>query len=141
MRNPLSKQMFTLNDIRSIVHHPIGKKLAALELEQKSLSQGVRPKTIEEIEKMAAILLADQSEDQMASRHVVEGFLAYTATLPVMEQKALDGLRVPAKDSHTGQGYDTTIGEAVRDANGNRVCFHKTGDFLKQAASHLRQKR
>jgi hypothetical protein len=140
MRNPLSRQMFSVNDIRAIVQHPLGKRLAALEMEQKSLSQGVRPKTIDEIEKMATVLLADMSEDQMESRHVVDAFLAYTATLPASEQKALDDLRVPAKDSHTGQGFDTSVGEAVRDASGNRVCFHKTGDFLKQAASHLRKK-
>jgi len=140
MRNPLSRQMFTPNDIRAIVKHPLGKHLAALEMEQKSLSQGVRPMTIDEIDKMATVLLADMSEDQMESRHVVDGFLAYIATLPLSEQKVLDDLRVPAKDSHTGQGFDTSIGEAVRDASGNRVCFHKTGDFLKQAASHLRKK-
>jgi hypothetical protein len=29
------------------------------------------------------------------------------------EQKALDGLRVPAKDSHNGQAIDSSIGEAV----------------------------
>lgn len=61
--------------------------------------------------------------------------------VPEIEQKALDGLRCPAKDSHTGQSYDFSIGEAVRDAKGNRVCFHKTGDFIKQAAAHLRQNR
>jgi hypothetical protein len=61
--------------------------------------------------------------------------------VPENEQKVLDGLRCPAKDSHTGQSYDFTIGEAVRDAKGNRVCFHKTGDFIKQAAVHLRQNR
>lgn len=141
MRNPLSFQMFTTNDIRAIVQHPLGKRLAALEMEQKNLSQGFRKKTIDEIEKMATVLLADNSEDQMESRHVVDAFLAYIATLPASEQRALDELRVPAKDSHTGQGYDTTIGESVRDAQGNRVCVHKTGDFLKQAASHLRKKR
>lgn len=141
MRNPLSFQMFTTNDIRAIIQHPLGKRLAALEMEQKNLSQGFRQKTIDEIDKMATVLLADNSEDQMESRHVVDAFLAYIATLPASEQRALDELRVPAKDSHTGQGYDTTIGESVRDAQGNRVCVHKTGDFLKQAASHLRKKR
>jgi len=25
----------------------------------------------------------------------------------------------------------------VRDAKGNRVCFHKTGDFIGQAAKYL----
>jgi hypothetical protein len=59
--------------------------------------------------------------------------------VPGLEQKAIDGLKCPAKDSHTGQAYDVIIGEAVRDAKGNRVCFHKTGDFIQQAAAHLRQ--
>jgi hypothetical protein len=63
----------------------------------------------------------------------------YRILVPEIEQKALDGLKCPAKDSHTGQSYDFSIGEAVRDAKGNRVCFHKTGDFIKQAAAHLRQ--
>jgi hypothetical protein len=139
MRNPLSRQMFTTNDIRAIVQHPLGKRLAALQVEQEKLSQGVRPQTIEEMEKMATVLLADMSSDQMESRQVVDAFMAYVATLPDMEQEALDGLRVPAKDSHTGQGYDTSIGEAVRDAKANKVCFHKTGDFVRQAANHLRK--
>jgi hypothetical protein len=141
MRNPLSGQMFTTNDIRMIVQHPFGKRLAALQIEQSKLSQGVRPKTIEELEKMSTILLDDMSADQMESRHVVDKFMAYVATLPEPEQKALDGLRVPAKDSHTGQAFDTSIGEAVRDAQRNVLCFHKCGDLLKQAARHLRSKR
>jgi hypothetical protein len=141
MRNPLSRQMFTTKDIRTIVQHPLGKRLGALQIEQSKLSRGVRPKTIEELEKMAAVLLADMSADQMESRHVVDAFMAYVATLPDSEQKALDGLRVPAKDSHTGQAFDTSIGEAVRDAQANRVCFHKTGDLLKQGARYLRSKR
>jgi hypothetical protein len=40
MRNPLSHQMFTTNDIRAIVQHPLGKHLAALEVEQKKLKLG-----------------------------------------------------------------------------------------------------
>lgn len=88
---------------------------------------------------MSAVLLADMSLDQMESRHVVDGFLGYVATLPESEQQALDRLRVPAKDSHTGQAFDTSIGEAVRDAKANRVCIHKTGDFLQQAARYLKR--
>lgn len=57
--------------------------------------------------------------------------------MPESEQKAINGLKCPAKDSHTGQAYDFTIGEAVQDAKGNKVCFHKTGDFIKQAAEYL----
>jgi Glycogen recognition site of AMP-activated protein kinase len=139
MRNPLSRQMFTTEDIRMILQHPLGKGLAALGVEQGKLSKGVRPKTIEELEKMSVVLLADMSENQMESRHALDHFLGYVATLPESEQKALDKLRVPAKDSHTGQAFDTTIGEAVRDAKANVVCIHKIGDFLQQAARHLKR--
>jgi hypothetical protein len=141
MRNPLSRQMFTTDDIRMILQHPLGKDLAALGVEQGKLSKGVRPKTIEELEKMSVILLEDMSEDQMASRHVLDHFLGYVATLPESEQNALNKLRVPAKDSHTRQAFDTTIGQAVRDAKANVVCIHKIGDFLQQAARHLKKSR
>jgi hypothetical protein len=139
MRNPLSRQLFTPGDVKAIIQHPIGKPLAALQLAQSELSKGVRPNTIDQLTNMSAILLGDDSADQMASRHIIDEFLAYVATLPEAEQKALDRLRVPAKDSHTGQPFDSTIGEAVRDAQGNRVCIHKIGDFLGQAVKHLRQ--
>ncbi|ORY15474.1 hypothetical protein BCR34DRAFT_477973 [Clohesyomyces aquaticus] len=138
MRNPLSRQMFTPKDIRGIVSHPEGKRLAALQVEQHEMSKGVRPDTIDHLDKLGKILLEDQSSDQLASRHAIDEFMAYCATLPEAEQKCLNGLKCPAKDSHTGQSYDFTIGEAVRDAKGNRVCFHKTGDFIQQAARHLR---
>jgi hypothetical protein len=157
MRNPLSRQMFTPKDIRGILVHPQGKSLAALQVQQHEMSKGVRPDTIEHLEKLAKVLLEDQSSDQLTSRHAIDEFLAYIATrrsissssliplliaaVPELEQKAIDGLRCPAKDSHTGNPYDFSIGEAVRDAKGNRVCFHKTGDFINQAASHLRQNR
>jgi hypothetical protein len=140
IRNPLSRQLFTPVDVKAIVSHRLGKPLAALQLAQSELSKGVRPKTIEHLANMSSILLSDNSADQMASRHVIDEFLAYVATLPEAEQNALDGLRVPARDSHTGQAFDSSIGEAVRDAQGNRVCIHKIGDFLGQAAKHLRQK-
>jgi hypothetical protein len=141
MRNPLSRQMFTTNDVRAIILHPFGKRLAAMQVEQSKLKQGVRPKTIEQLDKMAAVLLADQSSDQMESRHVMDEFATYLATLPLSEQKSLDELRVPATDSHTGLPFDTSIGEAVRDAQGNRVCFHKTGDLIRQAVLFLRKMR
>jgi hypothetical protein len=66
---------------------------------------------------------------------------ADTTAVPENEQKTIEDLKCPAKDSHTGKSYDFSIGEAVRDAKGNQVCFHKTGDFIKQAAAHLRQKK
>jgi hypothetical protein len=157
MRNPLSKVMFTPKDIRGIVTHPLGSRLAALQVEQRDMAKGVRMETITQMENLAKVLLDDQSSDALPSRHAVDEFMAYTATrrfplyyfrcpsnvliVPELEQKALDGLKCPAKDSHTGQSYDFSIGEAVRDAKGNRVCFHKTGDFIKQAAAYLRENR
>jgi hypothetical protein len=141
MRNPLSRELFTPSDIRAIVQHPLGQSLAALQVEQQTLSQGVRRKTVDELDKLAKVLLGDMSDDQITSRHALDEFLAYIATLPEAEQNAIDKLRVPAKDSHTNQAFDTSIGEAVRDAQANRVCIHKTGDFLRQAATHLRQKK
>ncbi|KAG4436980.1 hypothetical protein IFR05_007550 [Cadophora sp. M221] len=139
MRNPLSRQMFSANDIGSIVRHPLGHGLGALQMEQSRLSRGVRPSTIDKLQSLSGVLLADDSEDQMASRQMIDDFLAYQATLPRAEQQALDELRVPARDSHTGQAFDCTIGEAVRDAQANKVCLHKTGDLIGQAAQYLRQ--
>lgn len=138
MRNPLSKQIFTSADIRAISQHPLGKGLAVLQVEQSKLKLGVRLNTIDELEKLASILLVDTSEDQVPSRTAVEQFVAYLATLPDAEQNAVDGLKVPAKDSHTHMEYDWAIGDAVRDPQANKVCFHKTGDFLSQAVKHLR---
>ncbi|KAH6642655.1 hypothetical protein C7974DRAFT_328171 [Boeremia exigua] len=140
-RNPLSKQMFTPKDVKGIYMHPLARPLAALAVEQKEMSRGVRPETVARMEKLSSILLEDQSTDTLPSRHAVDEFLAYIATLPELEQKAVNGLKCPAKDSHTGQAYDSSIGEAVRDAKGNRVCFHKTGDFIGQAAAYLQQQK
>lgn len=139
LRNPLSKEMFTPHDIKGILMHPLGKPLGALAVEQHEMSKGIRITTIEKMEALASILLEDQSTETMPSRKAIDEFLTYIATLPELEQKAIDGFKCPAKDSHTGQSYDFSIGESVQDAKGNRVCFHKTGDFIKQAAAHLRQ--
>jgi hypothetical protein len=130
MRNPLSKHMFTPGDIKGILQHPLGQSLAALGIEQHKLKQGVRPKTLEEMDRMVNVLMEDMAEDAMKSRLAVDEFLAYIATLPEAEQNAIDNLRVPAKDSHTGQAFDGTIGEAVRDAKANKLCFHKAGKSL-----------
>ena len=139
MRNPLSKVMFTPADVSNIVHHPLGKRLAALQIDQGKLKRGVRPTTIEELATLAKVLLEDMTADQVPSRCAIDEFAAYLATLPRNEQQAIDSLKVPARDSHTGYEYDWTIGEAVRDAQGNRVCTHKTGDFLHQAAKYLKK--
>jgi hypothetical protein len=138
MRNPYSKALFTTNDIKAIIAHPQGACLKALQVEQSQLSKGIRAATITKMEELAKILLEDQSAEAIPSREAVEDFLAYVALLPEGEEFAIDRLRVPARDTHTGAAYDMTIGEAVRDAKANRICFHKTGDFVRQAASHLR---
>lgn len=138
MRNPLSKKMFTRDDIRAIIQHPLGKGLQALQVEQTKLKRGVRPTTIDELDKLARMLQEDQSEDGKPSHLAVEAFVSYLETLPSVEQKAIDDLKVPATDSHTGMEFDTTIGEAVKDVQGNRVCSHKTGEFLAQAVKYLK---
>jgi hypothetical protein len=150
--------MFSTTDIRRIIQHPTGKQLATMQLEQSKMSQGVRPATIDHLSNLADTFLADMEEDQKASRlalgesheismmlfnhsltFFLDEFVAYLATLPQSEQDALDKLRVPAKDSHTGQEFDCTIGDAVRDAKANKICVHKAGDLLKQAANYLRK--
>lgn len=141
MRNPISKDLFTPDDIRTIVSHPSGKKLAAMQIRQDELSQGIRPTTIEKLDKLSKTILADMEDDALASRKAVDELLAYMATLPDTEQQALDELRVPGKDTHTGQNFDTSIGDAVRDAQGNRICFHKAGDLLAQTAVYLRKRK
>jgi hypothetical protein len=80
MRNPLSKQMFTPKDIRGIVNHPHGKALQALQVAQHEMAKGVRPETIAQMDKLAKILLEDQSSDTLPSRHAVDEFMAYVAT-------------------------------------------------------------
>lgn len=64
------------------------------------------------MEKISTALLADDSQDQIPSRHVIDEFLAHVATLPDAEQRALDGLRVLVGDSYTGMAVDGTIGDA-----------------------------
>jgi len=79
-RNPLSKQMFTPKDVKGIYLHPLAKALAALTVEQKEMSKGVRPETITRMEKLSNILLDDQSTDTLPSRCAVDEFLAYVAS-------------------------------------------------------------
>ena len=119
------------------MRHPLGKDIAAVQVEQSQLRSGVRPETVERLRSMATILLHDDSENSWASHEAVDAFLSYAATLPEAERTAIDKLKVPAVDSHSNQPFDDTIGDAVRDAKGNRICFHKAGDLLRQAAEHL----
>lgn len=80
LRNPLSKQMFTPTDVKGIYSHPLATPLAALAVEQREMSKGVRPETISRMEKLSNVLLEDQSADTLPSRHAVDEFLAYVAT-------------------------------------------------------------
>ncbi|ORY17009.1 hypothetical protein BCR34DRAFT_622179 [Clohesyomyces aquaticus] len=126
MRNPLSRQLFSESDIRSILSHPLGKRLQQMQEAQHQLKQGFRVATLDWIEKLGSIMVQDQTEDAGPSRHAMDEFLAYAATLPQRERLAIDTLKIPASDRHTGQAYDYTVGESV-------------GDFLSQAAPYLRR--
>ena len=136
-QNPLTRENFTATDVEAIVRHPTGKQLAAIQVEQDRLVKGVRQETVNRLRSMATVLLSDDSANTLPSHNAVDDFLAYVATLPANEKEAIDKLRVPAVDSHTGQPFNDTIGDAVRDAKGNRLCFHKAGDLLRQAADFL----
>lgn len=137
MRNPLSRQMFSRDDIRAIIKHPLGRDLQALQVEQSKLKRGVRDQTIRELDKLAKVLLTDSTETAHPSRLAIEIFMSYLETLPDNEQQTIDKLQISARDSHSGIPFDTTIKEAVDDLVGNRVCSHKIGDFLSQAAAFL----
>ena len=120
LRNPLSRAPFTEADVTAIVHHPLGRGLGAMQVQQNELRQGVRKETVDKMAALARVLLED--EDSMEeSREAMDDFAAYTATLPRQEKDALDALRVPAIDRHTGWGYDASLGEMLRDAKGNQV--------------------
>jgi hypothetical protein len=131
--------MFSSEDVEAIVKHPLGGILAAAQVEQKSLANGIRQSTITKLENLSAALLADQSTDQAPTRLALDVFMQYTATLPKNEKDAIDKLRVPAVDSHTGQKFDGSIGETLRDAISNKTCAHKAGDLVGQAAKYLKK--
>lgn len=125
MRNPLSLQMFSESDIRTILDHPIGKKLRPLDEAQHRLRGGARPATITHIEKLGNIMLQDQSMDANPSRKGIDEFLGYVATLPQSEQTTIRELRIPATDKNTGQPFDYSISESVSDAKAGVTCYHK----------------
>jgi len=133
MRNPLSKQMFSESDIRKIMAHPLGQRLKPLQMAQSQLKRGVQPATIDRVSKLGSIMLSDQSSDAGPSRQAMDEFFAYAAALPESEQKTINLLKIPAKDRNTGQPFDYTIGESVRDAKANATCFHKVGSFRDNA--------
>jgi hypothetical protein len=125
MRNPLSKQMFTEEDIRMILAHSLGQRLRPLQMAQNQLRKGVRPKTIDKVDKLGRTMLDDQTMDSAPSRKAMDEFLAYVATLPQTEQDTINRLKIPGVDRFTGQPFDYSIGESVRDAKANTTCFHK----------------
>ncbi|KAF2737631.1 hypothetical protein EJ04DRAFT_430542 [Polyplosphaeria fusca] len=137
MRNPLSRDLFSNADIEAILDHPMGRQLRPMQEAQHRMQHGFRPSTVAWISKLGSILLNEQSSDAASSRAAIDEFLAYMATLPAAERQAVDALKIAASDGHTGQAYDYTVGDSVRDAKMNTTCFHKVGDFLAQAASYL----
>ncbi|OAA57498.1 hypothetical protein SPI_07157 [Niveomyces insectorum RCEF 264] len=138
MRNPLTRDMFAEEDVRQILRHPLGAVLRPMALEQSELKRGVRAETIERMATLSKVMLEDQSAHATPTIEAIDIFMAYFHTLPEAEKTKLKLLKVPAKDSHTGQAYDSAILEAIQDAKANRVCYHKAGDFLGQAAKYLR---
>ena len=125
MRNPLSRKMFSETDIRMILAHPLGQRLKLLQQAQSQLKKGVRPATIGWIEKLGCIMVAEETVDAAPSREAMDEFLAFVATIPETEQKTINSLKIPARDGFSGQPFDYTIGESVRDAKANTTCFHK----------------
>ncbi|KJR82201.1 uncharacterized protein SPSK_03271 [Sporothrix schenckii 1099-18] len=137
MRNPITRDMFSEEDVRQILNHPLGERLRPMALEQSELKRGVRSTTIDRMAHLSKVMLEDQSAHATPTIEAIDIFMAYFHTLPDAEKRTLKSLKVPAKDSHTGQAYDSAILEAIQDAKANRVCYHKVGDFLSQAAKKL----
>jgi hypothetical protein len=129
MRNPLTKQLFSSSDIRTILSHPLGQRLKPMMLKQDQLKKGIRPATIEHVRRLGRILLEDQTIDTAPSRQAMDEFQAYVITLPEGEQNTIDKLKINARDGFSSQAFDYTIGESVRDAVANTTCLHKVGDL------------
>lgn len=53
----------------------------------------------------------------------------------------MESFQCPAFDAHTGNAFDNTVGQTLRDAKATEICIHKAGDFIKQAAAHLKERR
>lgn len=118
--------MFSEHDVRSILRHPLAAPLRPLQLAQHELRKGgVRPATVEFLAQIGRAMLDDQSADAAPSLRAMDEFFARAAALPDAEQITLGSLRVPARDSHTGQAFDYTVMQAMRDTKANVTCFHK----------------
>ena len=127
MRNPLSKHMFTASDIRLILAHPLGQQLRKLNTEQERMKKGVRAETINKIDKLGRTMLNFQQVDTSPLREQIDEFQGYLLTLSDAEQKTITTLKIPGRDSTSGQAFDYTIAESVGDAKANVTCFHKVG--------------
>lgn len=130
MRNPLSRHLFSDADIHAILAHPLGHRLRQMREAQDQMRGEFRLATIDWIEKLGSIMLADQSNDASPSLKAIDEFLAYAATLPDDERQAVNELKVPATDQHTRQEYDYSVGESVREAKAGTTCFHKVSALL-----------
>ena len=125
MRNPLSRRMFSESDIKTILDHPIGRRLKPLEEEQNRQKKGVRTETITKMDELSKVMLADMSMDGGPSQRAIDEFLAFVATLPSQEQTTIRRLKIPGTDKNTGQAFDYSISESVADAKGGVTCYHK----------------
>ncbi|CAK3796500.1 Hypothetical predicted protein [Lecanosticta acicola] len=100
MRNPLSEEMYTADDVRAIVQHPSPGQELGYSTAQTAGTHQWRPSRydLEKIEQSSQVLLADQTADAAASRKAVDEILGYLAILPETEQLRLllKDLRVPA---------------------------------------------
>ncbi|KAF2422383.1 hypothetical protein EJ08DRAFT_597003, partial [Tothia fuscella] len=138
-RNPLSKAMFTHTDIAGILKHPLGKSLSDLQLRQLDWRKSINPKTIQRLGALAYNRPGPESDESEEQYRAINGFEFYSANLSGVEGEAINKLSVPITDSASGQSFDTTIGDTVRDAKANKICFGKAGEILEQAAEHLRK--
>jgi hypothetical protein len=91
MRNPLSKDMFSPEDIKMILLHPTGKALGMMQLQQSQMANGVRKATIEHLQSLAATVLTDDADDQFESRKAI-GKLAVTFCTILTTSRSLFGL-------------------------------------------------
>jgi hypothetical protein len=64
--------VFTPADVKAILRHPLGQSLAALEIEQSKMKQGVRLGTIEQMDFLATVLLRDMDDSAKESREALE---------------------------------------------------------------------
>jgi hypothetical protein len=74
MRNPLSKDMFSPEDVKMILLHPTGNALGMMQLQQNQMANGVRRATINQLVSLSQTVLADDADDQFESRKAIGKF-------------------------------------------------------------------